>query len=135
VILVFGNEEHSPELSASAPACELFSDGSGPSETAYYYLKRPGTVTVYFIDRAADVSVVRIVVTSSSPPSTLPGWIPVFLGALSCLCGVVLWYRRMGRHGSDDLRRADDAARTGPYDPQKAQRAAWDALDQSSGQF
>jgi hypothetical protein len=131
VIGGFGNEE-TPELSARAPVCEL--DDSEGLETAYY-LEGPGKVTVYFIDRDAHVSVVRIVVTSSSSPSTLPGWILIVLGGLACLCGVVLWYRRLGRHDSDDLRRADDAARTGPFDPQKAQRAAWDALDQSSGQW
>ncbi len=135
VIGVFGNEEYSPELSASAPVCALDDSFGLDSLKTDYYLKRPGTFTVYFIDPTAQVSVVRIVVTSSSPPSTLPGWVLIFLGGVACLCGVVLWYRRMGRHVPDDLRRADDAEREGPFDPQKAQRAAWDALDQSSGQW
>lgn len=135
VILVFGTEEYSPELSAPSPACALYSDGFGPSATAYYYLERPGKITVYFIDRAAQVSVVRIDVTSSSPPATLPGWVLILLGGLACVGGVVLWYRRRDRYDNNALRRADDAERTGPFDPQKAQRAAWDALDQSSGQW
>jgi len=131
VIGVFGNEE-TPEVSARAPVCQL--DAEDSLETAYY-VEGPGAVTVYFIDRAAHVSVVRIRVTSSSPPSTLPGWVLIVLGGLACISGVVLWYRRIGRHDPDDLRRADDAQREGPFDPQKAQRAAWDALDQSSGQW
>ena len=100
-----------------------------------YYLNRPGKVTVYFIDRDDHVSVVGIVVTSASPPSATPGWGLIFLGVLACGFGIVFWYRRIGGHVPDDLKRADEASRSGSYDPEKAQRAAWDALDQSSGQY
>ena len=135
-LLVYGDEDYSPEFSASAPACQLDdSDGFTSSETTYY-LEGPGRITVYFIDKSAQVSVVRVAVTASPPPSTWPGWALIVLGGLACIFGVVLWYRRRddGQPG-DDLRRADDAARAGGFDPQRAQRAAWDALDQSSGQL
>jgi hypothetical protein len=36
-------------------------------------------------------------------------------------------------NAGSDLRRADDAERSGPYDAQKAARAAFDVFDQSGG--
>jgi hypothetical protein len=134
-ILVYVGQDYSAELSASAPACDLDdSQGLNVAETTYY-LNRPGKVTVSFIDRDDHVSVVSIVVTSASPPSATPGWALILLGVLACGFGIVLWYRRIGGHVPDDLKRADEASRSGSYDPEKAQRAAWDALDQSSGQY
>ncbi len=135
VILVYGYENASPELSSKAPVCNLDSVDVGSSTEVTYLLERPGEVTVYFINSDAHVSVARIIVSASPPPSSTPGWAVMILGAASAFWGAVVLYRRNRSEPSDDLRRAGDAGRTGTFDPQQAQRAAWDALDQSSGQW
>jgi hypothetical protein len=119
-------------LSGTATTCALDSSDSG-SATQTYYLERPGTLFVYFLGTGT-VRVVKVVITTESPPSTFPSWTLLVVGALLCIIGAVFAYRR--RPGPpDDLRRADDASRSG-YDPANLQRAAWDAaLDQTAGQF
>jgi hypothetical protein len=122
--------DYEAKFSANAPICQL---GRGE-----YYVERPGKITVYFISTTAEVSVVRIVVTASSPPATpAAGWVLLALGALACFVGFVLAYRRHDdRQLGDRLRRADDAERNGSFDRQRAQRRAWDiVIDQQSGQF
>jgi len=135
VILVYGYENVSPELSSKAPVCTLDWTDLGGSSEVTYFLERPGEATVYFIDSDARVSAARIVVTASPSPSSIPGWAVMIIGALAAVGGAIVMYRRNRNGPNDDLRRADDAGRTGSFDPQQAQRAAWDALDQSSGQW
>lgn len=74
VILLYGYEDSSPELSSKAPVCNFDSTDVGSSTEVTYFLERPGEATVYFIDSAAHVSVVRIVIAASPPPSSIPGW-------------------------------------------------------------
>ena len=135
VIQLYGTDASPPEFSSAAPVCELDDTEAGNLTAATYYAEQPGKVTVYFVDGATHISVVRIVVTASAPPSSKPGWVIVILGVLSCIWGIVALYRRPGGRPSDDLRRADDGGRVPGFDAEKAQRAAWDALDQSSGQY
>jgi hypothetical protein len=124
-----------PEISTSAPICQLTSSDVGEYVEDSYYLERPGSVTVYFIS-STGVSVVRVVATASSPPSILPGQVLIALGVLAIVAGLVLSFRRHRDSGpGDDLRRADDGGRGQGFDAQAAQRAAWDALDQSAGQY
>jgi hypothetical protein len=133
IILLSGSV--TPEISASAPVCQLTSVDRGAYSEEGYYLEHPGKVTVYFIS-SAGVAVVRVVATASSSPSALPGEVLMVLGVLAIVAGLVLSFRRRSdNRPGDDLRRADDGGRTGAFDAEQAQRAAWDALDQSSGQY
>jgi len=99
LMTVNGDQDQTPEFSASAPMCQFESAAVGANSSTSYFLERPGRVTVYFI-QGSQVSVVRIVVTSSSPPSnssdTRLGWVLIVLGVLTLIVGVVFWYRRAG---------------------------------------
>jgi hypothetical protein len=93
LVLIDGN---SPEISANAPLCNLASSsstGDGSAEVTYF-AERPGVATIYFIDSDAHVSVAKIVVTGSTPPSSMSGWTVLVVGALAVLCGAVLIIRR-----------------------------------------
>ena len=92
LVLIDGN---SPEISANAPLCNLASSTVGGGSTEVTYVaERPGDATIYFIDSDAHVSVAKIVVTASTPPSSLPGWALLAVGALASACGAVLMIRR-----------------------------------------
>ena len=92
LVLIDGN---SPEISANAPLCNLASSSSVSSASAEvtYVAERPGVATIYFIDSDAHVSVAKILVTASTPPSSLPGWAVLVVGALATACGAVLMIR------------------------------------------
>lgn len=130
----YGHQRVTAELSDRASTCVLQSASLGAVASDTYSLEKPGTLFVYFVGRADTVGVVKIVVTTARPPSTLPGWTLFFTGVLLCIAGGVLVYRR--RLGPPaDLLRADDAARSA-FEPDAMQRAAWDtALDQTAGQY
>lgn len=92
------------EFSASAPICAI--------NHGHFYVVRPGNITVYFISTRAHVSVAKVIVTTSSPPTTpIAGWVLLALGGVACVVGIVRWYMRPGTQGGggNGFRRADDA--------------------------
>ena len=92
LVLIDGN---SAEISANAPLCNLASSSVGGGSTeATYVAERPGVATNYFIGSDANVSVAKIVVTASTPPSSIPGWAVLVVGALATVCGAVVMIRR-----------------------------------------
>jgi hypothetical protein len=125
-----------PRFGPNAALCLLNSTVSGGETVVAYLVEHPGLTTVYLLDRSGHTAVVRIDGTTSPATSAagISGWVLIIIGALAIVVGgVVLRRRRVP--SNDDLRRVGDDPRSGPYDPQRAQRAAWDALDQSAGQW
>ena len=116
LVLIDGN---SPEISANAPLCNLASSSSVISVRLPFRtsVEPPGVATIYFIDSDAHAPVAKILVTVSTPPSSLPGWAVLVVGALATACGAVLmiWWKRGGL--IDDLRRADKGRRTAVSGP------------------
>jgi hypothetical protein len=120
VVMLNGGGSYTPEISASAPACQLDVDYGATG----YYLERPGKMTVYFIGANNHVSVVSIVITGAAPPSSAPWDALMFLGVLVCALALFLLYRRRSdQQPGDDLRRADDGGRHRGSKAQAAERA------------
>jgi hypothetical protein len=138
MVVVVSNTNESADVPGSDLFCQYGAQFGTPSDgdvgEASLFLERPGVVTVYYVSRG--VHMVRIVVTSSiaSSSSTVLGWLFVALGLIAIVVSVVI-YRLSSDKPPEDLRRADDGGKIPGFDSQVAQRAAWDALDQSSGQF
>jgi hypothetical protein len=138
MVVVVSNANESADIPGSDLFCQYSAQYATPSDgyagEASLFLERPGVITVYYVSHG--VHVVRIVVTSSiaSSGSTVLGWLLVALGVIAIVAGIV-FYRLSSDKPPEDLRRADDGGKTPGFDAQAAQRAAWDALDQSSGQF
>jgi hypothetical protein len=97
VIAVYGDQNQNTGILSVYSCLSFESETVAANSSTTYFLKRLGKVTVYFI-QGAQVSVVRIVVTASSPPSssfsTSLGWALIALAGLTFIVGVALWYRR-----------------------------------------
>ena len=131
-------ENKAPSLatfSANAPVCLVKSDVVNGMTVVGYLLDGSGQATIYVTGAAGRTGVVKIDAATTSPSSlhTL-GWAVLILGILAILFGCAVLLRR-GDEGPSDLRRVGQDPKDAPYDAQRAQRAAWDALDQSAGQW
>jgi hypothetical protein len=95
----------SAELSKNAPVCSLGGlGGSGSNETTYAVV-RPGTVTIYFVDGSARVSVAELKVSSWWLTPSLIGWVLIAVGLVLIAWGAVAFIRiSISRPADDPLR-------------------------------
>ncbi|MGO8861713.1 MAG: hypothetical protein ACLQRH_13240 [Acidimicrobiales bacterium] len=98
--------DSSAELSDGAPVCNLEESGHADYNETTYAVLRPGTVTVFFIDGSARISVVELKVSSSWLTPSLIGWILLGIGVVLIGWGGFALLHISIRRPADDLLRA-----------------------------